>query len=360
MPDYYAILGIEPASTSGQIKVAYRRLALKYHPDKNPENELAGRRFIEITEAYEILSDPIKRSKYDQGLEIEDIDEVYPENRHRRPPPPFYYKYKPEKKVYSKRDYWMATIAVAAIILFASLFPLFMLRRASEKYFAKAESLYLAGKYYSSLHNIDLSIKDFSPTNDDACALAAVILVHKLQRYDFALKYIERGLSYHPNDSMASEFHYLRGICYSKTTETRQALEEFNMVLPNSINYDSSLFRSAVILALKTSNLDSAENILNQLIERNQEHYQAKYFKGIVCEKRQDFEGAYNTYSNLVNKPYNQAAIYYHLAKAEIKLDLMDSACAHLQIASDYHLLEATQLLNLYCKNESIFMSPYD
>ena len=91
MPDYYAILGIHQNATSGQIKVAYRRLALQYHPDKNPENQLAEKQFIEITEAYEVLSDPIKRDRYDLGLDFDLNDDFDLYRERRRPPPPHCY-----------------------------------------------------------------------------------------------------------------------------------------------------------------------------------------------------------------------------------------------------------------------------
>lgn len=361
MPDYYKILGIQSNATSGQIKVAYRRLALQLHPDKNPGNQLAESRFIEVAEAYDVLSDPVKRNRYDQGLEVNVESEFEEQQIKRRPPPPhFYYKYKPEKRTYSKRDYAYATMAVTAIVIIAIAFPIYLLQVTSEKYFNKAVSLYLAGKYYSALHNVDLSIKDLSSNNDEACALASVILVHKLNKYDYAFKYIDWGLGYHPDDSLASEFHYLKGICYSKTKEPQKALDEFKQVLKTSSNYDSTLFRSAVILTYQSSNLDSAEILLNQLKERNSNNYAASYFMGIIHEKRAEHDKAFEVFSNLIDKPYNKAASYYHLARSEIKLELSDSACAHLQIASKYNLMEAKQLMNLYCKQESIFMSPYD
>ncbi|GBD06626.1 Curved DNA-binding protein [bacterium HR21] len=64
--DYYAILGIEPSASPEEIKRAYRKLALQYHPDRNPGNKEAEERFKEIAEAYEVLADPEKRAKYDQ------------------------------------------------------------------------------------------------------------------------------------------------------------------------------------------------------------------------------------------------------------------------------------------------------
>lgn len=64
--DYYAVLGIEKSASDGDIKKQFRKLALKYHPDKNPGDKVAEEKFKEISEAYEVLSDPDKRQKYDQ------------------------------------------------------------------------------------------------------------------------------------------------------------------------------------------------------------------------------------------------------------------------------------------------------
>lgn len=63
--DYYKILGVEKSATQDEIKKAYRKLAMKYHPDRNPGNKSAEEKFKEITEANEVLSDPEKRKKYD-------------------------------------------------------------------------------------------------------------------------------------------------------------------------------------------------------------------------------------------------------------------------------------------------------
>ncbi|UYZ62420.1 J domain-containing protein [Hymenobacter weizhouensis] len=64
--DYYQTLGVEKNATTDQIKKAYRKLARQYHPDVNPNNPEAERKFKEINEAHEVLSDDEKRRKYDQ------------------------------------------------------------------------------------------------------------------------------------------------------------------------------------------------------------------------------------------------------------------------------------------------------
>lgn len=64
--DYYEVLGVSKGASEQEIKKAYRKLALKYHPDKNPDDKEAENKFKEAAEAYEVLSNPEKKQRYDQ------------------------------------------------------------------------------------------------------------------------------------------------------------------------------------------------------------------------------------------------------------------------------------------------------
>src|SRR5471030_128008 len=75
--DYYKILGISKTASEEDIKKAYRKLARKLHPDLNPKDKEANKKFQQINEANEVLSDPEKRKKYDQYGENWENGEEY-------------------------------------------------------------------------------------------------------------------------------------------------------------------------------------------------------------------------------------------------------------------------------------------
>src|SRR5437763_6131931 len=64
--DYYEVLGLSRQATTEEIKKSYRKLAIQFHPDKNPGDKHSEEKFKELNEAYEVLSDPQKRQLYDQ------------------------------------------------------------------------------------------------------------------------------------------------------------------------------------------------------------------------------------------------------------------------------------------------------
>ena len=74
MKDYYEILGVKRNATAEEIKRRFRELAIKYHPDRNPDNPQAEEKFKLINEAYSVLSDPKKRAQYDQFGRVDDAD----------------------------------------------------------------------------------------------------------------------------------------------------------------------------------------------------------------------------------------------------------------------------------------------
>ena len=85
--DYYTVLGVERTSSTEEISVAYRKLAIRFHPDKNPGDEDAISRFKEAAEAFEILGDEEKRARFDRfghagvngqgGSQFHDVEDIF-------------------------------------------------------------------------------------------------------------------------------------------------------------------------------------------------------------------------------------------------------------------------------------------
>ena len=66
--DYYDVLGVSKNASDTELKKAFKKLAMKYHPDRNPDDDSAADKFKEAAEAYDVLSDPQKKSTYDLSL----------------------------------------------------------------------------------------------------------------------------------------------------------------------------------------------------------------------------------------------------------------------------------------------------
>lgn len=104
MSDYYKILGVAKDSNQIQIRKAFRELALKHHPDKNKNSEESKQKFMEIVQAYEVLSDEKSRKRYDNKLTTEKNFQQQQQGFHWTPPADFvnFYSYE-NLKQYDER-----------------------------------------------------------------------------------------------------------------------------------------------------------------------------------------------------------------------------------------------------------------
>ena len=102
---YYDILGIKKTATQAEIKQSFRRLALRHHPDKNKNSEESKKKFMQIVEAYEVLSDEISRKTYDNNSYYKPYGSV--QKRQWTPSADFdyIYSYKEIKRKYSQSSF---------------------------------------------------------------------------------------------------------------------------------------------------------------------------------------------------------------------------------------------------------------
>lgn len=166
MKDYYKVLGVSSNADEKTIKKAYKQLAVKYHPDKNPDNQHAHDTFAEINEAYQVLSDPTKRSNYDflTRVDVSALEQAFAaaasepvqQKSTPKPPPPVFARkvpYKPGKFVY-------AIIAGAVgIMLLIGGFVYFMGKVASEHNYELALAAFNGRNYSEAYYYLKIALE---------------------------------------------------------------------------------------------------------------------------------------------------------------------------------------------------------
>jgi curved DNA-binding protein CbpA len=351
MSNFYTILEIDQQAGPREIKAAYRRLAQKYHPDKNQGDERAAKKFVEVLEAYQVLSDPAARQQYDDKLQYGDYIELaraLSRQRPYRPPPPQYYRYRPPVQ-YTRKAYILGGAFILGLVLVTLFVPFFMLRTTSERHYDLAMQNYHNQQYYAALDHIDLSIRDFGTKNAEAFLLAGEILVSQFDNYPYALKYLKKGLDSRPEPATASALHYYAGLSYFNLKKDDEALNHFEQVHADNRFYDSAQYHQGLITCFQHESPAEASDIFSRLLSRNPDYDEARYFRAYCRQQTGKHEQAIDDYEILLQRQFEPAATHYHKAKSELKLDRHTEACSDLQVAADYKLEEAQQLLELYC-----------
>jgi len=353
---YYQILGIEKTASLRDIKKAYRKLALAYHPDRNPGQPDIEKKFIEISTAYQVLTNSSERNKYDRSLETGDVEtfKTYWENQttKRRPPPPAYYRRKAGKVEYTKKAKILGGIIVAVMLIIIVTVPIFLLRTTSKYNYAEAQLLYGKNFYFEALQKYDQSITEFGWKNAEACTFAGYILTWNLQNPKRAMKYLKKGFKYNPNDSLKSTLHYLTGINLIKLDNKKNALEELSLVYPNNSSIiDSASFHSGVILCTDQQNYKKSQDIFEKLVDKNIYFDDARYFLAYCQQKTGKHIDAIRNLDFLIDRNYKPGATYYHRARSEIKLNQFDRACHDLKKAMKFGVKEAYALFSLHCSD---------
>jgi tetratricopeptide (TPR) repeat protein len=193
---------------------------------------------------------------------------------------------------------------------------------------------------------------EFGGKNAEASTLAGIILTYKTKNYDYALKYIEKGLGFNPEDSLRSELNYLRGVCFYRKKLMDEALRSFTEVIEPAPKKDSALFMSGIIYTIHQDMPEKGADLFSQLLLNNPEFDKARYYRGLSKQKLDQHDEAIDDFEQLIDRTYELGACYYHKARSEIALNRLEDACLDLQRAKYHRLSEAEPLQQLYCKDQ--------
>jgi tetratricopeptide (TPR) repeat protein len=175
MADFYEILGISRSASSTEIRIAYKRLAMEYHPDRNFGDKNAEEQFKKINEAYHTLADPLKRARYDNGgIEVTYVEEDYRRDMRRRWYHQWQYAqqapYKIDKEYFKIQGLAFLVFIVIAGFCFTVVHTALYFRdqkdlqikRANMESLRQVNTLFVSGKYNEAF-NLILSLKEKHP-----------------------------------------------------------------------------------------------------------------------------------------------------------------------------------------------------
>jgi tetratricopeptide (TPR) repeat protein len=265
MQDYYEILGISKAANKADIKAAYKKMAMQYHPDRNQGNQNAEDVFKKVNEAYQVLSDDIKKSYYDYGFAVYQAYNqnhyATPENQTYTHPPQPSHTY---TKKQSKKDFISPALQKKIIVGTVAFFILVVILGL---YFKKKADQWSAQYYYQ-----------------EAVALA------KEEQNQAALIKLSDALAF---NEQLYDIYVLRADIYTRKYNYYRAIQDYDLAIRYTLPSKADLFYKRAICYYHLFDFDQAIVDLNQAILLNPHQEIYYFYRGIskirAEEKFDDF-----------------------------------------------------------------------
>ncbi|QCR24064.1 DnaJ domain-containing protein [Pontibacter sp. SGAir0037] len=357
--NFYTILGVSQQASQQDIKQAYKKLAVQYHPDKNPGNLYAEEQFKLVNAAYQTLSDPTKRARYDLRLlylseqqQVMQQQQPYynPRYRQTRPPAPVserYYRTMPkrEERRFVRKDLYITLGFMAFMLIFSLLLKATMDHITGEDKYKTALS-YIADGKYSSAHSMLTETIHFKPKHAEAYRVRAGIEMDVYENYVAAVKDLNQVVSL--EETAQAETYYMRGKCYLKLSQFRLAEQD----LTQALSLDSTLFAAYLergetrLFHLQQYNKAIADfNAFLRHSAGGERWATALTFRGFGFYKKGNYRQSAADYKQVLEADATNGRVYYLLARTEQAQHQTEAACHHLREA--YRLGYSAAILEL-------------
>jgi curved DNA-binding protein CbpA len=233
MADYYQILGVSRQASSQEIKSSFKKLALLYHPDRNPGNPLAEDKFKQINEAYQVLSDNNNKLIYDLKLNGQYLPQVpvYPEYQHQsrreytdRPQAGRPAEYAPRfTKKQIRNVYIVGTLFFVCIFLFSFFLYTYMNKKTAVMHYEQAMAYAAENKLYQAMYELNEALQ-FNP--EYALAYLRRGELHLVAGPNYKLAYADFNNAITHSQAPTPEMYFYRGLSLYKTGRYAQAIED--------------------------------------------------------------------------------------------------------------------------------------
>lgn len=391
MADYYQILGLNRSADAAQIKAAYKKLAMRYHPDRNAGDKSAEEIFKLINEAYHTLSDPLKKSRYD--LRFGSFDFAPSENdrktaqrrRYAPRPHPYQTQYKVDKEYFKIQGLAVLVFIVIAGLCFAtvhSVFYFFDQRnqtqwRTNSQSLKQVHALFGSGNYDSAftlihkLKQTDPLEYRFNFTHDSLTQILRDAADDEFNHHNFSLAITNYLLLKKYEDPVSFETIQRIAMCQfylGNFDESLQAMKQLHNQQPDNLEL---IYAIAVTNLERLDDPEAALSYLNQGKKLFEENLTKVYGEGFMLVMNPAdapdiyfyiFEARAST--NLKLKNYREAiadcrwAIFlrpnlgepYKLrAQANIESHLFENVCPDLRKAKELNTEDVNVLIERYC-----------
>jgi len=342
--NYYFVLGLDKFSSSEEVRTAYRKMAKKYHPDVNPNSTDHEEKFKRILEAYQVLSDPEKKIKYDESLRRPPKPIIHSKPRYA--PAPYYSK---KKREYTPKAWMYGKLFIIAFIMAIVLVPIYLLYHSSVRYYERGLEYYNQGEVYQALNSFNKAISNFGGRSVEATIEAAKIYIYELNDFGGALTTIARGMEHVERQEDQATLYYMRGVSYYGNQQPSKALLDIQMADSLGYNKDSIIWNMAFINAFALNEFDKGSKYFDELIERNIKT-EASWFGKAWCQQQlSQWQIAKESYSKVIELNDNNALAYTLRGKMNINLLDTTTACTDFNKALGLGDTRAESYLELYC-----------
>ncbi|MFD2246662.1 tetratricopeptide repeat protein [Pontibacter ruber] len=357
--NFYTILGISPTASAQEVKLAYKRLALKYHPDKNPGNAQAEEQFKLVNTAYQTLSNPGKRARYDLKLEylrerrrVMEQQQPYYNPRYRQTREPasvserYYYNIPTrQERRFSRKDLYITLGFVGFLFLFSLLLKVVMDHVTGEDKY-KTALTYIEGGKYSSAHSLLTDAIHFMPKHTEAYLTRATIEMNVYENYAAAVNDLNQVLAL--QEQPVAETYYMRGKCYVKLSYHKQAENDFSRALQIDSTLHTAQLERGEVRLFYLRKYEQAINDFNAVLKHSKQGEtwaKALTYRGFGFYKMDKYTLSEADYRQVLQSDKSNGRVYYLLGRTELSQQQQDSACAHFNDA--YRLGYSAALLEL-------------
>lgn len=354
MPDYYQILGVSYGASQAQIKAAYRRLALRYHPDRNQGDPQAEERFKQIVEAYQVLSSSGATFTYEHFTQTttskpqpppspRDRDPYFKRNKaHARKPP--------EPVVFSKRVKMMGVAFMVFLVVLVFVIPLSLQVYASIYNYKEAVDFYEKRQWVQTLKQLDLTYRRVGIRNLEAARLGTIVTTEKLKSFIRALPHINKGLRYAENAADSAFFYYKKGISLKNISKFEEADSAFHRALLKKPNWDSAYYYLGEVNTFGRLDYAAGIHFFTLALEENPDYTECFMGRGYCHYQRKNFEIAvldFNSYLKYSDK--DRGTGFYLRGMALLESAHPELACQDFTEAEKLGAKGASSVKQKYC-----------